>query len=103
LVEPDAYRVGNRIRLANLANFTSTNEGAICLAESDDGMAFHTIGMAIDLRGAGTITDPSVVQLPNGAWLMALSAGQTTRLARSSDGLSFTLGETLGFGGVPEG
>jgi hypothetical protein len=102
IVDPDAYRVGDRIRLAYLANFTSTNERAICLAESDDGVAFRTMGMAVDLRGAGTITDPSVVQLPNGAWLMALSAGQTTRLARSTDGRSFALGETVTFGGVPE-
>lgn len=102
IVDPDAYRVGDRIRLAYLANFASTNDRAICLAESDDGVAFRTIGMAVDLRGAGTITDPSVVQLPNGAWLMALSAGQSTRLARSTDGRSFALGETLAFGGVPE-
>lgn len=102
IVDPDAYRAGDRIRLAYLANFTSTSERAICLAESDDGRAFRTLGLAVDLRGAGTITDPSVVQLPNGSWLMALSAGQTTRLARSADGVSFTLGETLTYGGVPE-
>lgn len=102
IVDPDAYRVGSRIRLAYLANFTSTSERAICLAESDDGISFRTLGLAVDLRTAGTITDPSVVQLPNGSWLMALSAGQTTRLARSSDGLTFTLGETLSYGGVPE-
>ncbi len=93
---------GARIRLAYLANFTSPNERAICLAESDDGLSFRSLGLAVDLRAAGTITDPSVVQLPNGSWLMALSAGQTTRLARSTDGLSFTLGETLTYGGVPE-
>lgn len=102
IVDPDAYRVGSRIRLAYLANFTTPNERAICLAESDDGLSFRTLGLAVDLRGAGTITDPSVVQLPNGSWLMALSAGQTTRLARSTDGLTFTLGETLTYGGVPE-
>jgi hypothetical protein len=102
VVDPDAYRVGDRIRLAYLANFTSQTERAICLAESDDGRSFRTLGLAVDLRGAGTITDPSVVPLPNGSWLMALSAGQTTRLARSADGLSFALGEMLSIGGVPE-
>lgn len=102
IVDPDAYRVGGRIRLAYLANFTSANERAICLAESEDGVSFRTLGLAVDLRTAGTITDPSVVQLPNGSWLMALSAGQTTRLARSADGLTFTLGESLTYGGVPE-
>jgi len=102
IVDPDAYRVGDRIRLAYLSNFPGQSQRAICLAESEDGRSFRTLGLAVDLRSAGTITDPSVVQLPNGSWLMALSAGQTTRLARSTDGLSFTLGETLTFGGVPE-
>ena len=102
IVDPDAYRVGGRIRLAYLANFTSPSERAICLAESEDGVSFRTLGLAVDLRTAGTVTDPSVVQLPNGSWLMALSSGQTTRLARSADGLTFTLGESLTYGGVPE-
>ncbi|MEW5980773.1 MAG: sialidase family protein [Acidobacteriota bacterium] len=102
VVDPDAYRVGDRIRLAYLANFTSQAERAICLAESDDGVSFRTLGMAVDLRAAETMTDPSVIQLPNGSWLMALSAGQSTVLARSGDGTTFTLGERLTFGGVPE-
>jgi hypothetical protein len=102
VVDPDAYRVGDRIRIAYLANFTTQSERAICLAESEDGVSFRTLGMAIDLRGRELITDPSVVQLRDGGWLMALSAGQTTILARSGDGVSFTLGERLTIGGVPE-
>jgi hypothetical protein len=102
IVDPDAYRVGNRIRLAYLASFPQTGERAVCLAESDDGLDFRTIGTAMDLRAAGTITDPSVVQLPGGSWLMALSSGQMTRLARSADGVAYSLGETLAVGGVPE-
>jgi hypothetical protein len=31
IVDPDAYRVGDRIRLACLANVTSQGERAICL------------------------------------------------------------------------
>lgn len=102
VVDPDAYRVGDRIRLAYLAGFQGQSERAVCLAESDDGESFRTLGMAVDLRGTETITDPSVIPLPGGAWLMALSAGQSTVLARSENGLAFTLGERLTFGGVPE-
>lgn len=101
IVDPDAYRVADRVRLAYLSGFNS-NERAICLADSDDGVSFRTVGLAVDLRGRGTITDPSVVRLRDGSWLMALSEGQTSWLARSGDGLSFTLGERLTYGGVPE-
>lgn len=102
IVDPDAYRVGDRIRLAYLAAIPSTGERAVCLAESDDGVAFRSLGMAVDLTAAGLVTDPSVARLRDGSWLMALSAGQTTRLARSADGIAFALGETLAVGGVPE-
>jgi hypothetical protein len=101
IVDPDAYRVGDRIRLGYLAGFDSS-ERAICLAESDDGMAFRSVGLALDLRGRATITDPSVIRLRDGSWLMALSEGQATWLARSVDGVSFTMGERLTYGGVPE-
>jgi hypothetical protein len=101
-VDPDAFRVGDRIRLAYLAGFSS-GQRAICLADSEDGVTFRTVGIALDLRGTlETITDPSVARVADGTWLMALSAGQHTLLARSGDGLSFVLGERLTFGGVPE-
>ena len=103
IVDPDAYRVGDRIRLAYLSGFTSGSERAICLAESEDGVVFRTLGLAIDLRGSETVTDPSVVRLADGSWLMALSAGQQTLLARSGDGLTFMLGERLSFGGRARG
>ena len=102
VVDPDAYRVGDRVRLAYLAGFTTASERAICIAESDDGVTFRTLGLAVDLRGLGTVTDPSVVRLGDGTWLMALSAGQQTMIARSVDGLAFTTGERLTYGGVPE-
>ncbi len=37
IVDPDASRVGDRIRLAYLSGFDS-NERAICLADSEDGV-----------------------------------------------------------------
>lgn len=53
IVDPDAYRVGDRIRLAYLSGFDS-NDRAICLADSEDGLAFRSVGLAVDLRGRGT-------------------------------------------------
>lgn len=102
VVDPDAYRVGDRIRLAYLSGFTSGANRAICIAESQDGISFRTLGLAVDLRSSELVTDPSVVQLADGSWLMAMSAGQQTILARSIDGIAFTTGERLSYGGVPE-
>lgn len=102
VVDPDAYRVGDRIRLAYLSGFTSGTNRAICIAESEDGISFRTLGLAVDLRGSEVVTDPSVVRLADGSWLMAMSAGQQTILARSIDGIAFTTGERLSYGGVPE-
>ena len=49
------------------------------------------------------ITDPSVVQLANGRWLMALSQGTRTLLADSDDGYEFDLtGVVVELGGIPE-
>lgn len=48
------------------------------------------------------LTDPSLLALPDGTWLMAISAGQNTLMTRSTDGLTFTRDATLTFGGVPE-
>lgn len=106
VVDPDAVRLPDgRIRLAYLAGFGppgSESTRAICLADSTDGERFTVVGAALTFPAGDMTTDPSLVQLPGGAWLMALSRGQTTVLARPSDGRRFTAGETLGFGGVPE-
>lgn len=106
VVDPDAVRLPDgRIRLAYLAGFGgpgSESPRAICLADSTDGERFTLVGAALTFPPGDPTTDPSLVQLRSGAWLMALSRGQTTVLARSGDGRTFTTGETLGFGGVPE-
>ena len=47
-------------------------------------------------------SDPSSVRLPDGTWLMAMSLGQQTLMARSTDGLAFTREATLSLGGVPD-
>jgi len=81
---------------------TGSPTRAICVAESSDGVQFQVVATAVSLSASGTDTDPSVTRLSDGSWLMALSRGKTTVVARSSDGLAFALGETLSFGGVPE-
>lgn len=70
-------------------------------AVSSDGVTFQSEpGKRI---AVANVTDPSVVLLPDGSWLMALSRGMETLLASSTDGNSFTLtGVTVSLGGVPE-
>ena len=107
VVDPDATLLANqRVRLVYLQNIQGTAGAAptraICVAESGDGQQFHQTGTALSLGAGSTETDPSVTQLRDGTWLMAISRGQQTEIARSVDGIIFALGETLSFGGVPE-
>lgn len=106
VVDPDATRLPDgRVRLAYLSGFGAPGSAmmrAMCLADSTDGERFTVVGAAVTFGIGDTTTDPSLLQLRNGSWLMAMSRGQTTMLARSPDGESFTIGETLTFGGVPE-
>lgn len=104
IVDPDALLVDGRVRLFYLGGFgapSSTTPRAMCAAESTDGRAFTVVGPALTV-GTELWTDPSVVPLAGGGWLMAVSAGNNTVLARSNDGLSFVSGERLTYGGVPE-
>lgn len=106
VVDPDATRLSDgRIRLAYLSGFAAPGSAtvrAMCLADSTDGERFTVVGAAVTFSAGDTTTDPSMVRLRSGNWLMAMSRGQTTVLARSADGAIFTVGETLSFGGVPE-
>lgn len=45
------------------------------------------------VRAREQLTDPSVVRLPDGSWRMAISLGQQTVMARSTDGGSTWLQE----------
>jgi hypothetical protein len=106
IVDPDGTRMPDgRIRLAYLSGFGAPGTAgarAMCLADSEDGIRFTVVGPAIRLPEGDTTTDPSLLRLPDGSWLMAMSRGQQTVLARSADGLSFTTYNTVSFGGVPE-
>lgn len=101
-VDPDAFlTAGGKVRLTYLFGFGSGGNHRICMAESSDGVNFATIGQAMSFTGQNE-TDPSVAQMPDGSWLMAVSRGTSTMLARSSDGLTFTEFSQVAFGGVPE-
>lgn len=104
VVDPDAYVVDGKIRLAYLAGFGTnlTAPRAMCIAESTDGVSFTTLSEAWTLGSGSQSTDPSVIRLRDGSWLMAISDGQSTRIGRSSNGLSFTQFATTSAGGVPE-
>lgn len=104
VVDPDATRLPDgRIRLVYLSGFgpqTSGTQRAFCLAESPDGVHFTVVQRALWVPA--NFTDPSVTQLPDGSWLMGISLGGQTVLARSSDGYGFAVYDTLSVGGVPE-
>lgn len=104
IVDPDATIVDGKVRLAYLAGFGAPGSGtrAMCLADSTDGLRFTTVANAWDLGSNSGLTDPSLLRLTNGTWLMAISDGRTTRLGRSSDGLRFTEYGQVTSGGVPE-
>jgi hypothetical protein len=105
VVDPDAFALPDgTVRLTYLSGFGAPGGGgrrAICLADSADGESFRVVGRALALADE-TTTDPSLAAVGDGTWLLAVSRGQTTVIARSRDGLSFEAGETLAFGGVPE-
>ncbi len=106
VVDPDVVTLADgRIRLAFFWGFGAPGTNivrAMCIAESADGLNFTTRGTALAFTPTEMLTDPSLLALPDGTWLMAISAGQNTLIARSTDGLTFTREATLTIGGVPE-
>lgn len=106
IVDPDVQSVpGGAVRMFYLNGFGPPNSGvprAMCSADSQDGVRFTTRGAAFEWTSSEQFTDPSVVPLADGSWLMAISLGQQTVIARSSNGLTFAREATLSFGGVPE-
>lgn len=106
IVDPDATLLPDgRVRLVYYWGFGPPNTvttKAMCIAESSDGINFTTKGLAFTIAGSETLTDPSLLALADGTWLMAISNGQKTIMARSADGLTFTREATFSIGGVPE-
>lgn len=106
IVDPDATLLPDgRVRLTYFWGFGSpgaTTTKAMCIADSNDGLAFTTVGTALPFSSTENFTDPSLVALGDGTWLMAISQGQNTIIARSANGVAFTREATLTLGGVPE-
>lgn len=104
VVDPDATLVNGKVRLAYLNGFgpPGAKRRAMCLAESSDGLNFRTLAMAWDVGLNQQQTDPSMVQLPDGTWLMAMRDENIVRLGRSSSGLAFTEYMQLDLLGVVE-
>lgn len=105
VVDPDATALpGGGVRLAYLAGFGPPVPGrrgwTMCIAEGMTPTDLAVRGAAITFDRE--TTDPSLLRLADGSWLMAASQGQATILARSADGVRFEAGETLFYGGVPE-
>jgi len=105
MADPDAVLMPDgRVRLYYLNNFASPGGAAraMCYADSNDGENFTLGGLAMQFTNPETVTDPSVVRLSNGVWLMAASRGNSSLLARSADGATFSSETAIGLGGVPE-
>ncbi|HHJ52443.1 MAG TPA: exo-alpha-sialidase [Caldithrix abyssi] len=106
-VDPDVTRLPDgRYRLVYFeGNFVSQNlqpgdPNPIYSAISDDGIHFSVENLLIAEQG---VTDPSLIQLPDGSWLLAMVRGTETLLAASEDGASFSLtGVTVKEVGIPE-
>ena len=105
VVDPDVQTLPDgKVRMFYLNGFGAPagTARAMCSADSDDGVRFTTRGPAFVWSTGESFTDPSVVRLADGSWLMAISLGQQTVMARSNDGATFTREGTLPLGGVPE-
>ena len=106
VVDPDVVTLADgRLRMAYLWGFGAPGTNtvkAMCIAESSDGINFTTRATALAFTPAESLTDPSLLALGDGSWLMAISLGGNTVMARSTDGYTFTREATLTFGGVPE-
>ena len=107
-VDPDVIRLPDgRIRLVYFEGFFVTPPPSdpdaphpIYSAISDDGLNFTSEELLIS---APRLTDPSLVQLPDGSYLLAVLQGGVTALASSEDGHSFQFtGVTIPDVGIPE-
>ncbi|MBA4379515.1 MAG: hypothetical protein C0393_02315, partial [Anaerolinea sp.] len=100
--DPDAVLLPDgSVRLFYFGPGNMNAPHTIYSAISQDGLTFEAeAGERITVNN---VTDPSVVILPDGTWLMALSRGPETLLASSAAGETFTeTGVIVTLGGVPE-
>ena len=72
----------------------------IYTAVSEDGVHFKQASLAIEVSNGGT--DPTSLRLEDGSWLMAIAHPEGILLARSDDGLTFSLTDQSFPEGGPE-
>lgn len=107
-VDPDIMRLDDgRYRMYYfLGRFVqpyppSSSTSDIYSAISTDGLNFTIEGKAFSYPTI--ITDPTVVRLPNGNYLMAVSGGSKIIFASSTNGTTFTItGVEINHPGIPE-
>lgn len=106
-VDPDAVNLPDgRIRLfyykgSFVGGAAPSPTAPFYSAISTDGVRFTVEGKVFEIEGG---TDPSVVVLPDGSWLLAVARAQQQQMvvARSTDGTRFETVATLANGGIPE-
>ena len=106
-VDPDAVNLPDgRIRLfyykgAFVGGAAHSPMAPFYSAISADGVRFTVEGKVFEIEGG---TDPSVVMLPDGSWLLAVARAQQQQMvvARSTNGERFETVATLSNGGIPE-
>jgi hypothetical protein len=106
-VDPDILDLGNNtLRMYYFKGYfitpppPSPGPNTIYSATSSDGINFTIHGIAFQYNN---ITDPSVVKLSNGNYLMACAQHTNVVLATSTDGgLTFNYSQTLLNTGIPE-
>ncbi len=106
-VDPNVVRLPDgRIRLMYFqGNFVSQtlqpgDPNPIFSAVSEDGLHFTVEGQRLAIAGA---TDPTLVQLPDGSWLLAVAVQGEIVFARSDDGEHFEqFGQPIKDLGIPE-
>ncbi len=84
-----------------VAGVPATGNSPFFAAVSTDGIHFTAEGKVFETAGG---TDPSVVRLADGSWLLAVARAMTQDIviARATDGLQFTQVAVLANGGIPE-
>ncbi len=107
-VDPDITRLPDgRYRLVyflgdfvNRGQIKPDDPHPIYSAISEDGLNFTIENQLLAVKD---VTDPSLVQLPDGSWLLAMASPNGVLLASSQDGQQFDLtGVTLPPEGIPE-
>jgi hypothetical protein len=96
--DPDVVRLTKN----DFRAYTVNRDGSIQAFSSKDGLQWEPLGTAFQDDRHPDSTDPDVFQTNDG-WVMLVSLGPKLLVCTSPDGLRFTAGKTLDFGGAVSG